>query len=276
MKRLRAPQTIRTDALALAVRKIAAGCDDCAASYIAVARQYGATDDEIDQARTAGQAARAAGAPSRKALLKAAARGAAGLAGASAAGALLPIVAHAAEASPGSVVSGHAFDALVEAAMQNPHAQALRAHLEQRGFSYAAAPSRGFARPDGSHLLVLILVAGNGGKDFGQIVWHRSAAGQERVQGDLVHYRRDSGPTTSLAAARQYITSTTLAVVNGQVAPANATCDYWTCWWDHVIFCCGPAAIACIWSGPWYLVCLGGSCAACILVADWWCITCLT
>ena len=269
MKRSRAPEAVRADALAMGSKKTAAGCDGCAESYFALARQHGATDEDIACARASGLSQRAARGLTRGALLKSAVVGAAGAVSRAAIEGVRPGEAHAAgaPATTTTVVSDQAMQPLMGAALANPQTRMLRAYIEQRGFGLSAPHSRGFVRSDGARGLVLIFAA-PGRKDFGLIAWGRSPAGREMVQGDLVHYLRDSGPTTSLAAARQYIKPTGLAVIDGQIAVVD---DYWTCWWDHVIFCCGPAAIGCIWAAGAYLVCLLAICDFCVFAADFWC-----
>ena len=49
--RSRAPEQIRRDALALAERKAEAGCAPCAEALLALARQHGASEHEVDHAR---------------------------------------------------------------------------------------------------------------------------------------------------------------------------------------------------------------------------------
>jgi len=45
--RTKSPEEIRITALAMAQRKLAAGCQPCAAAYLDLARQHGATDAEL-------------------------------------------------------------------------------------------------------------------------------------------------------------------------------------------------------------------------------------
>lgn len=54
MLRVRETRKIRRDALAMATRKLADGCDPCAQGYLDLARKHGAKDEEIRAAREAG------------------------------------------------------------------------------------------------------------------------------------------------------------------------------------------------------------------------------
>jgi hypothetical protein len=49
--RARDPQAVRRDALAVAERKAAQGCDGCAESYLQLAEENGAPRAEVDQIR---------------------------------------------------------------------------------------------------------------------------------------------------------------------------------------------------------------------------------
>src|SRR6266516_2885157 len=49
--RSRAPEQVRRDALAMAERKGEAGCEPCAEAYLDLARQQGASEQEVDHAR---------------------------------------------------------------------------------------------------------------------------------------------------------------------------------------------------------------------------------
>lgn len=90
MIRPRDPARIRADALRVGAEKQLAGCDACAEGYFALARQHGATDEDIRRALS--EACRNAEQipVSRRAFLKATAAGAAGVAAAAASGGLLP------------------------------------------------------------------------------------------------------------------------------------------------------------------------------------------
>ncbi len=48
--RVKAPERISADALAMARRKQEAGCTPCVEAYVDLARRHGATDDEIRRA----------------------------------------------------------------------------------------------------------------------------------------------------------------------------------------------------------------------------------
>jgi len=157
---------------------------------------------------------------------------------------------------------------LVGAAMRNPNARLIRSYIEQHGFRPSMPHSRGAIRLDGSELLTFVFTAQEGSKDHALIAWSKTATGEERVQGDIIHYLQDSGPSDSLEAASQYIKTTGLSVVNGQVVVVD---DYWSCFWKSLVGCCGPGAIGCLWACPAWLECVYAFCGFCVYYAMWAC-----
>jgi len=92
MPRHRQPANIRADALSMAVKKLGSGCEGCAQSYVKLAREHGATEEDIEQA-IAGAADGAGNAISRADALKLAAVGATRIAALAVAGTALPQLA---------------------------------------------------------------------------------------------------------------------------------------------------------------------------------------
>lgn len=95
MIRPRDPALVRADALRLGAEKQLGGCDACAAGYFTLARQHGATEEDIRQARLAAGDRAAQAEISRRAFLKTVAVATAGAAVAGAVSALPQLTAEA-------------------------------------------------------------------------------------------------------------------------------------------------------------------------------------
>lgn len=260
MTRARDSKKIRRDALRMARTKLQEGCEGCAAGYLALARQHGATDGEVEQVLSqSGELSR------RELLTKVAA-----LSSALVAGTFLPATAPADAKNTTGITSlrGAQLHPFVGAAVRNPDTRLVRSYIERHGFRLSIPHSHGAIRPDGSEMLALVFTATDASKDHALIAWSRTATGQERVQGDIIHYLRDSGPTNSLEAASKYIKTTGLSVENGQIVVVD---DYWSCFWKALVGCCGPGAIGCLWAGPAWLECVYAVCGFCVYYAMWVC-----
>lgn len=244
----------------MARTKLQEGCEGCAAGYLALARQHGATDREVEQVLSHSKAL-----SRRELLTKAAALSSALIAGSS-----LPATVHADAKNPTGItpLRGTHLHPFIGAAMRNPDTRLIRSYIEQHGFRISIPHSQGAIRPDGSEILTIVFTADNGTKDHSLIVWSKTATGEERVQGDTIHYLQDSGPSDSLEAASQYIKTTGLSVVDGQIVVVD---DYWSCFWKALVGCCGPGAIGCLWAGPAWLECVYAVCGFCVYYAMWVC-----
>lgn len=260
MTRARDSKKIRHDALCMARSKLREGCEGCAAGYLALARQHGATEGEIEHVHSeAGQVSR------RDLLTKVAAVSAIVMASSLLPAGALADSRHATGITP---LQGDQLHPLVGAAMRNPDARLIRSYIERHGFRPSMPHSRGAIRSDGSEMVTLVFTAQDGSKDHALVAWSKTVTGEERVQGDVIHYLRDSGPTDNLEAASRYIKTTGLSVVNGRIVVVD---DYWSCFWKALIGCCGPGAIGCLWAGPAWLECVYAVCGFCVYYAMWVC-----
>lgn len=260
MTRARDSKKIRHDALRMAHTKLREGCEGCVAGYLALARQHGATDEEVESVLS-----RTGDLSRRELLIKAVAASCALVVGSVLPTAALADSNRAAGITP---LQGDQLHPLFGTAMRNTDVHLLHSYIEQHGFRLSMPHSRGAVRPDGSEMLTLVFKANDRSKDHALIAWARTATGTERVQGDIIHYLQDSGPISSLQAASLFIKTTGLSVVNGQIVVVD---DYWSCFWKALVGCCGPGAIACLWAGPAWLECVYAVCGFCVYYSMWTC-----
>jgi hypothetical protein len=266
MTRKKDAKQIREDALAMAQKKAETGCAGCAAAYLDVAREHGATDEDV--ARAIDQAP----ALSRAALLRASLGAAATVAAAS----LLPQLHAAAAASlepgkAGTELSPSQVAARAAGILANPPGKALAARIEQRGYTFTPQYSRGFEHPDGHTTLILIFTA-PGTKQFAQLVWIGQPGGQQKMAAEEITFRPDMPrPRRDWTAqqAREWINQNVTAMALGRFDGSTLTevtpNDFQSCLLcvvDASIEACGFIAFDCIGSGPLYFVCLLDICGA--------------
>jgi hypothetical protein len=264
MNRKKDTKQIREDALAMAQKKAESGCAGCAAAYLDVAREHGATDEDV--ARMIDRAP----ALSRAALLRASLGAAATVAAAS----LVPQFRAAAAASlepskAGTELSPSQIATLAAGILANSPGKTLAARIEQRGYRFMPQYSRGLAHPDGHTTLVLIFAA-PGTKNFAQMVWIGHAGGQQKMAVEEITFRPDaSRPRRDLTAQQrrawisQNVTVTRLGRFDGSALTGVTPNDQQSCQ-ECLLFCiedgCGETAVFCLWSGPYWFACVLDAC----------------
>lgn len=283
MARSRSSDQIREDALAVGSKKLEDGCVGCAEGYFELARRHGATDGDIQKARSF----------SRLDALKA---GAASLVGFVAVGSLMPSLAAASSApktmryNSGTIVNGDATLPIVRAALNSHEVKALRTRLEQRGYTLSLDHSRGYDETStGRRIFFLLFASPNDPHTFAQIIWGSDGTGQEHVSAEI--WQRNPAATIpanyqsmSRADAQQWLDANvkvTPVTTNEVVTPlpgsegatahldalnssvvATHAADFNSCVLSCTVAGCGPAAITCILTDIAYLFCLGVSCGA--------------
>lgn len=142
MTRKRDPLEVRDDALWMGAHKLGGGCIECAEGYFTLARQNGATEQDIQMARLGGSDYSRL---TRRAVLKTAAAAATGFAASVAAGSLLPAAARAAITSAGPSARQPELTAakawIIGSTPTNPQADTLHMTSAAGGHSLAGLAS---------------------------------------------------------------------------------------------------------------------------------------
>jgi hypothetical protein len=187
------------------------------------------------------------------------------------------------QSSNGRILEGEELAPLLREARLNSEFQKITQRLEQEGFTTSILHSRGFTHDDGTVSLILLFANTKGSRDFGQIIYVQPPTGAARVSGSIYHYKtalsqEEWRNISSWDEVSKHLDITSLRLREGTILAGslfNGTFNYTECmdrcFWDKVLFCCGPSAVACIGAGPGYLICLLAICNVCVWGANVYC-----
>ena len=234
----------RIQAFLKKAEELAAGqCEPCARAALAKAKVYGATEAEL----------------TRSALLRTLLAGA----GALTLGSLLPELAQAQVPALTSLSPGQ----LTAQAGADGDVARLSQLLLRQGYRRDAAADVAFRDGDTTYLYQLYAKPSRP-HDYAFVLYVHSASLGVTVWAQTAQANRNPLPQETAASLSTAFSYTGYHVTAGGIVPLNGGIPgYNCCLIENTLACCGPAAVACIFSGPAILECLLLTCSACF--ATW-------